>query len=425
MATNLTTTNGNSIGRGGPPPAPDLPQVGEATVTGIILAGVHSWGDGVLENVACRPLLPVATRPLIRHVVDWLAQGGIREAYVCANSHTRILRGSLGHGDGTDISLKYYEDHMPRGPAGCARDAGLISSGQVFVVVEGTIVPRIAMADLLDAHARSKADLTVAVADAGSRQGGADATLSPAGIYVLNRSLLEHVSPTGYQDIKEALIPRLRDLGKRVAAYVVSADLVPRVSGAASYLAVNHWAVQRVPEQAAIQYGHERRDDAWVHTSADVHPAARLVGNVLIGPDCVIETGALIVGPTTVGAGTRVCSQAVISRSAVWERCTVESGAVVDQCILTDGSTVESDVVVRSTVFVPRQRWGRRLIERMAAYCGMTREGTRIIRANGRHTHDIPSAPTVQPEEAPAAASLRRPETKEAFLTPTMETERR
>ena len=44
---------------------------------GIILAGMHSWGDAALESTVCRPLLPVACRPLIWHVARWLRRGGL------------------------------------------------------------------------------------------------------------------------------------------------------------------------------------------------------------------------------------------------------------------------------------------------------------------------------------------------------------
>ncbi len=365
-------------------------------MTGIVLAGVHSWGEGVLENVACRPLLPIASRPLIRHAVDWLGLSGISEAYVCANSHTRILRRCLGDGLGPDVSLKYYEDQMPRGPAGCARDAAILGGGRIFVVVEGTIVPRIELRDLLDAHVESKAALTVAVAGSENASAGVNSPLEPVGIYVFSRELLPHIPPTGYQDIKETLIPCLHAKGLRVVPHVVRGDLAPRVSGAESYLAVNHWAVRTMPEDAARQDGYVRVGEAWVHESARVDPTARLVGPVLIGPDCVVGPGAMMVGPTTIGRGGLIGNQVVISRSALWDGCTVESGAVLDQCIVIDRTTVESEVVARSTVFVPRRRWSRGFLNRLAVLCGIVRERARIVGGDDRRPSGAGPDPAVE-----------------------------
>ena len=54
-----------------------------AKYRGIVLAGVHAWGDCVLERAVCRPLLPVADRPLVAHALDWVRSAGVAEATVC------------------------------------------------------------------------------------------------------------------------------------------------------------------------------------------------------------------------------------------------------------------------------------------------------------------------------------------------------
>jgi len=47
---------------------------------------------------------------------------------------------------------------------------------------------------------------------------GVDAQVLPAGVYVFERRALEHVASTGFQDIKENLIPRLHRAGERAGA---------------------------------------------------------------------------------------------------------------------------------------------------------------------------------------------------------------
>jgi NDP-sugar pyrophosphorylase family protein len=332
------------------PPAKEL-----ARVHGIILAGVHAWGGDVLEHLVARPLLPVADRPLIVHILNWLTQAGIREASVCANSDTSSLRKSLGDGSRWSARLEYYEDVMPRGPAGCVRDAVAARDATECVVVDGTIIPDVDLVALLAFHRQSDAAMTVVAGAAGTERVGGDPAaggLQPLGIYVFARSAWEQVPPVGYQDIKEKLIPRLFDLGRAVVLHAVSASAAPRVTGVASYLAVNRWAVRRLAARLTPPERYARVGEAAIHQSAQLDPAVKLVGPVLVGPECVVRRGVIITGPTAIGSGARIGRGAVLSRSVLWSRCIIGEGAVVDQSILTDDACIEPGAVVRNTVYM-------------------------------------------------------------------------
>jgi NDP-sugar pyrophosphorylase family protein len=105
---------------------------------------------------------------------------------------------------------------MPRGPAGSARDAAVQTDADNFIVAEGTIFPRFDLTTVLRTHAGSKAAATVVVAEAtGAPSHNGE---EPLGVYVLSREALEQVPPSGYQDIKEALLPSLHRLGVRIVA---------------------------------------------------------------------------------------------------------------------------------------------------------------------------------------------------------------
>ena len=111
-------------------------------VRGVVLAGVHAWGDCVLEQTACRPMLPVAARPLLWHALTWVRRGGVLEASICGNSDTALFRRTFGTGEALGISLEYSEDVMPRGPAGCVRDAAHDTGADAIVVVGANALVR-------------------------------------------------------------------------------------------------------------------------------------------------------------------------------------------------------------------------------------------------------------------------------------------
>ena len=352
-------------------------------VRGVVLAGVHAWGDCVLEQTVCRPMLPVAGRPLLWHALSWVRRGGVLEASICGNSDTALFRRTFGTGEALGISLEYSEDVMPRGPAGCVRDAAHDTGAEAIVVVDGTLVPRTDLASLLRAHALSDAALTLGVRSVGAGNGHPGVEQEPAGVYVFSRSVLEKVPATGYQDIKESLIPDLYRRGERVVTHLVPTSLVPRVTDAASYLGVNMWVVERMVQEGTIPEGYVQVGEAWVDPSARVDPTARLVGPVLVGARSAIEAGALIVGPTTIGDDCAIGSDAVITRSVIWDRCEVGVESILDQCILTHDVSVDTELVARETVFVGPRRTDRRLVNRLASYCWPARRRTRLIKGMG------------------------------------------
>jgi NDP-sugar pyrophosphorylase family protein len=203
------------------------------------------------------------------------------------------------------VTLDYYEDAMPRGPAGCIRDAGWNCAAETFVVVHGTVLPQINLGGLLQAHQRSGCALTMVAVE---QDPGADGSrvMEPAGIYVVSRPALEWVPARGYQDIKEMWVPRLYRQGQVCVPYIVEADAAIGVMGASGYLRAVGAVLERMSAEAEWANEYRRMDSAWVHETARVAPSVHIAGPVLIGPGAWVNRSAGIVGPAqTHGSGRR------------------------------------------------------------------------------------------------------------------------
>jgi mannose-1-phosphate guanylyltransferase len=328
----------------------------EATgIVGIVLAGSHHWGDGVFERVLRGPLLPVAHTPLIEYPLQWLRDAGVRSAILCANSATRSLKTVLGDSSGDSLTLQYFEDHEPRGPAGCARDAALMSNAEQFVVIEGTIVPTLDFDAMMTAHRASGAAATVVVEFDRRRRGMASGIQrQPAGIYVFERSALLSVAEHGYQDIKEGLLGRLSASGAHATMHEVR-GLSAKVLDYSSYAAVSRWLVSRSVERPAFLAHYERIGDGLHHPSAVVHPTARLVGPVLLAAGARIEQHAVVVGPASIGQRSIIGAGALVSRSFIWDDCVVGAEAIVDSSVLADRCHVPAGERLKSVTQLPEQ----------------------------------------------------------------------
>ncbi len=319
---------------------------------GIVLAGVQTWGECPLDCLFPRPLLPVVGRPLLTYGLAWLAAQNVTRAVICANSDTATFHRLLGNGDAVGLSLDYYQDRMPRGPAGCVFDAGSAADASTFVVINGALVTDLDLDLVLTKHREMRAAVTVVASRRNGKANRDAEILEPAGIYVVSRSALQHVPPTAYQDIKEMWLPKLHASGQRVMPFVAEAGGWAHVSGPASYIKLHEWvlSVERRAWEGGPEYRHV--GDARVHKSVRLAPGVRLMGSCVIGPWCQIESGVCVFGPTVIGASNVLAKGAVVNRSIIWSNCRISSGAVIDRSVIGNGNIIGSSVVLRNQVAV-------------------------------------------------------------------------
>jgi len=336
---------------------------------GIILAGVHQWRPSIFEGWIPRTLIPIANRPLVDYGLDWFSRGGLQRVEICANSDTHALRSNFDRKPLTQaVKIDFYEDVFPRGPAGCIADALKHAAYDDVVVLDGTVIPtEIDIDAFIEAHQKSGAALTVAVADAARADEAANgngqhktAGCVPTGIYVFNRAAIERIPAKGYEDIKEMLIPRLHQAGLDVGMYPLPSAPI-RVSNANACFVATRYALRQMYEQCVPPTGYRFIHGALVHDSAEIAENARLEGPCLIGPYARIEAGATLIGPTTIGERAHIGVDAIVCRSLLWEGAQVGSEAFIDRCILTHGAEIDgSGRAVHRIVHQMRSKTARR-----------------------------------------------------------------
>ena len=329
-----------------------------ARASAIVLAGTyHSTDDGCFGALP-RPLLPVAQIPLIGHVLRWLRDAGITQATICANRWSRAVESCIGDGSAFSMQIDYIEDQEPRGPAGSARDAAVRLSAETVVVVDSTVVPDCDLRSVIAAHSMNRPAAT-AVVHYATRSGiNGDRVAAPAGIYVFDRKAFDLVSAFGFQDIKEHMLPALRRQGQRVMAHC-SPEFSPRVLNAETYLAVNHWMIERMPsapESVAPWRPVDSGSLIAAHPSATIHPTARIVGPAVLGAGVSVGPNAVIVGPTSIGANTRIAANALVCRSVLWSGCQVGEHSFVDASVVGDDIIVPPHTSIEGEVRMSRPK---------------------------------------------------------------------
>ncbi len=305
-------------------------------VAAVVLAGVHDWGACPLNQAVVRPLAPIANRPVVEYALGALASIGVQHAVICANGHGRIMQDALDTVETGIMSLSFRDDGMPRGPAGCVKDAAATVSAADIIVIEASVIPYFDLADMLRCHRESRASLTIA-----TRRDllGGEQSQYPVGVYVFSRAAIQHIPDSGFEDIKEATVPKLHAAGLRTNAHSID-GAAPRLSGIGSYFALNEWVLKLMQNGSWKPEDYQMRGDALVHIDAHVDETARCLGPVMIGPGSIIREQAIIVGPTAIDRDCIVGDGAVVSRSALWTDSVVGAKAHVDRCVVASGARV-------------------------------------------------------------------------------------
>ena len=329
----------------------------------VVLAGGQEFGQSPLSRQIPRALWPMVDRPIIEHVLTLLRKAGVGQMAISANGRTHTIATKLGYNPSPDISIHYSEDAMPRGAAGCIKDCQNWLGNERFIVVHGaSILLDLDVQHLLDEHEKTGAAMTVAAlpdesardsalnAHASRLDGAGLESLRPAGLYICEPSVLQYIKPTGYQDMKEQLIPRLAEAGLKVQA-------VP-VSGTVLAIRNEEWYLNAMvdllndPQKRKPFVDHLpcKLPGLWIDPTAYVHPQARVIGPVYIGPGTKILANAVVIGPAVIGENCEISSDSVVHESILWNECKVGRGALVEQAVLASKASVASGAEIRGSI---------------------------------------------------------------------------
>src|SRR6476469_4170738 len=185
----------------------------------LVLVGGMGTRLRPLTETVPKPVLRLVDRPCISYMIEWLAGHGVEEVVLACGFLPDVLREALGDGERAGTRLSYVAEPWPLGTGGAIRYAADQLGeqlGERFLALNGDVLTDLDLTELLRAHERRQARLTIGlhpVQDAASyglvRLGEGDEVLSfeektgrhepgnvNAGMYVFERSVLDLI-PAG------------------------------------------------------------------------------------------------------------------------------------------------------------------------------------------------------------------------------------
>ena len=342
----------------------------------VVMAGGEGTRLRPLTSNQPKPMMPMANRPLMEHVVRRLAVHGFDDIVVTVAFLASHIRNYFGDGSELGVQMRYATEETPLGTAGSVRNAAA-ELDDTFMVISGDVLSDIDLDAVVKAHQSSGALATIALrrvenpVDFGIVITDADGWVERflekptwgqvfsdtinTGIYVLEPQILDLIPEHEPVDFSEAVFPAALTRGLAIQGLVVD-GYWEDVGTVDAY----HRAHRDVlDERVAVDIpGFRLGDGIWLGEGADVDPAAEITGPVIIGDNCRVEAGARIGEYTVLGSNVVVKHDAALSRTVVHDHVYIGPGATLRGCIvgrsadLRRGARAEEGVVLGEECFV-------------------------------------------------------------------------
>jgi mannose-1-phosphate guanylyltransferase len=307
-------------------------------VQALVLAGGQGTRLRPLTLTTPKPVIPLAGRPFLTFMLDWLRGHGVTETILSCGFMSDGVRDVLGDVYG-GMRLRYVIEEEPLGTAGPVRlalDEGVLE--ERLLVLNGDVLTDMELTTELAQHEATGARCTLALiaveetasygvvpTDADNRveafleksDGEVPTDRINAGAYVLEREVVEELVPAG-------------------RAVSFEREVFPKLVGHGLYgwAADGYWIDIGTPER-------------YLEATHDLLSGA--VGSTLPPRD---ETGSLI-GDGCLTSGAHIGPQTVLG-----QHCSVGSDSSVERSVLHDHVFVGSDCAIRDAVIAERARVG-------------------------------------------------------------------
>ena len=342
----------------------------------VIMAGGEGSRLRPLTGNVPKPMLPVANRPLMEHIVLLCKKHGFTDIVATVQFLSSVIRNHFGDGADLGVSLDYTTEEVPLGTAGSVRAAQDLLSGP-FLVISGDALTDLDLAEVVEFHRARGAAATmvlkrmrdplefgiVMTAEDGRIErflekptwGQVFTDTINTGIYVLEPEVLDLIPPEQPHDFSSELFPQMLDKGLPLFGFITDSYWTD-VGNTDAFLQANRDVLAR---RVQVELpGFELRPGVIIGEDVEVHPTARIEGPALVGDNSRIGAGA-VVGPyAVIGSnvlvedGTRVTQGVVLDRAHLAQNSQVRGGVLGRGSSLGKGATLEEGAVTGDEVSV-------------------------------------------------------------------------
>lgn len=323
-----------------------------------------------------KPMLPVANRPMMEHIVALCRRHGCTDVVATVAYLADVIRTYFDDGSDFGVSMSYAEEDVPLGTAGSvgnARD----HLDDTFLVISGDALTDIDLGAVMAAHRESASMATIVLYRAENplefgivitrEDGTIERFLEKptwgqvfsdtvnTGIYVLEPEIFDFIPTGGASDFSQDVFPALLEKGIPIQGFV--ADGYWEDVGNLEAFAKAHRDVLDGRVDVEVS-GFEIAPRVWIGPDCEIHPDAVVDGPALVGAHCNVAAGAHLRDHTVLGDNVVVRADASLQRTIVFsnafcDRATSLTGTIVGKgADVREGVRTDPDVVLGDGVTI-------------------------------------------------------------------------
>ncbi len=342
----------------------------------VIMAGGEGTRLRPLTSNQPKPMMPLANRPMMEHVVGLLKQHGFDEIVVTVAFQPNAIRTYFGTGEEFGVRIVYAAEETPLGTAGSVRNA-MAELDDTFLVISGDVLTDIDLGAIVAFHREKGALATIGLKamdnplefgivitrEDGSIErflekptwGQVFSDTINTGIYVLEPEIFDSIPPDRPVDFSSDVFPTLLEDGRPLFGWVAE-GYWEDVGTLEAYIKAHQDVLDG--EVDLDVPGFQLGEGIWLGEGSEIDPAARVTGPAVIGDYCRVEAGAHLSEYTVLGSNVRVGADVFVERSVVHDNVYLGPsvrlrGSVVGRSSdLRRGARLEEGVVLGDDCFV-------------------------------------------------------------------------
>jgi len=348
----------------------------------IVLAGGKGTRLRPLTYVKPKPLIPIAGKPIIDYIIEWLRYNGFKKFIVLAKYLGEQIKDHFTNTNDVSVEILDSKD---------TADAVRLISDQIktenFLVSMGDVLCNARFDTFYEEHSRMGGIATIALKEVDnplhyglvfidSRRrirlfvekplSIEIYALSMAHVRVFGESIYSNYVNTGFYMIRYELLnilqenPALMDWGKHVFPYLlengydVYSWIMPHNTywediGRIENYKKATWDVLNGVVKGFKPNGKQIEPGVYVEENTDIR--GNIIPPVSIGPDTIIEEGATIGPYVSIGEGVHIGRDAKASYSIVWESTHISSNTdiydsiIMDHVLIGDSTKIISSII--------------------------------------------------------------------------------
>ncbi len=319
----------------------------------VIMAGGFGTRLRPLTHNVPKPMIPMANKPMMEHIVDLLREHGITDLVTLLHFQPELIESHFGDGADFGVRMTYVGATEDYGTAGAVKNAEKYLDGP-FLVISGDVLTDFDLGAAVAFHRERAADLTILLTRVENPlQYGVvitepDGRISRflekptwsevfsdtvnTGIYLLEPSVLDLIPAQREFDFSKDLFPVMMREGRKLFGYV----------------APGYW--RDVGDLLEYRLAHQ---DILAGTVKVKIPGRKVEGldkEVWLGSGTRVDFTAGLRGAVLIGKNTRVEANARITNSVIGDNCIVEEGAVVSDSILWNSVYIGRGAILKENV---------------------------------------------------------------------------